>query len=72
MASKMIEGNWYVSSENNKHIVDSEGFTIADATSARKALQVVREHNALRAVAPLLPSDVQEKVQNLLEGDTEQ
>lgn len=67
MATKTIEGLWYVHAKDEKLIVDHEGFTIADATSPRKALQIIREHNALRAIAPLLPSDVQEKVQNLLE-----
>lgn len=59
-----VEGNWYLAPNN--FIVDHEGCTIGQGFSPRLARQIVREHNALRAVTPLLPSDTQEKVQELL------
>jgi len=62
-----VEGNWYLATNN--FIVDHEGCTIAQGFSPRLARQIVREHNALRAVAPLLPSDTQEKVNKLLESN---
>jgi hypothetical protein len=46
MTTEMVEGRWYVSGDNPKHVVDHEGFTIADATSARKARQIIKEHNS--------------------------
>lgn len=64
LASETVEGNWYLATNN--FIVDSEGYTVGQGHSPRLALQIVKEHNALRAVTPLLPPDVQEKVQNLL------
>lgn len=40
---------WLISSQDSRHVVDEEGFTVADATSDSAARRIVYDHNSALA-----------------------
>ena len=49
---------WLISSENPRHIVDEEGFTIADASGAREAMRIVHDHNNALTVSEIYQESI--------------